>query len=179
MVSTLRPPDNERKCSRIRPWVSMQASQETETETASTTADWLPTKLHSRAAARCESNRRGFSCGSWLCFTVFSSWGSGILKQRLTKLWIGRGGPTTWTAPSADCNPLHFCLWRHQNSAVYAAEVSDVPFLQQRTQNGFDTIRMRRGILQRVRQITVQTCNVLCGSSRRALWAFYLIFRRP
>jgi hypothetical protein len=29
-----------------------------------------------------------------------------------------------------DLNLLHFCLWRHQNSAVYAAEVSDVPFLQ-------------------------------------------------
>jgi len=51
-----------------------------------------------------------------------------------------------------DLNFLHFCVWRPENSAIYLADVSDMTFLQKRTQNGFETIRMTPGIFQGVRQ---------------------------
>jgi hypothetical protein len=75
-----------------------------------------------------------------------------FLNKVFPEQWIGRGGPTAWPAPSTDFIPLHFYLWAHLQSTVCATEVSDVPDLQQRVQNGFETIRTTPGIFQRVTQ---------------------------
>ena len=49
-------------------------------------------------------------------------------------------------------NPYYFYLWGHLQSTVCATEVSDVQNFQQWTQNGFEMIRAKPGIFQRIRQ---------------------------
>lgn len=34
-----------------------------------------------------------------------------FLNNLFPERWMGRGGPTAWSAPSSDLNPLHFYLW--------------------------------------------------------------------
>jgi hypothetical protein len=69
-----------------------------------------------------------------------------VVNNLFPTRFTGRGGPTVWSAISPDLNPFDFYLRRYLKSAVYAAEVSDVQYWQQRTQNGF----VRPGVFQRV-----------------------------
>jgi hypothetical protein len=75
--------------------------------------------------------------------------------------WIGQGGPTAWTAPSPDLNPIDFYTWGHLQSTVCATEVSDIQDLQQQIQNGFEMIRMTPGTFQLVRELLFRCANVL------------------
>jgi hypothetical protein len=83
-----------------------------------------------------------------------------VLHNVFPEHWIGRSGPSAWPARSPDLNPLDFHLRRHPNSTVYAAEVSDVQGLQQRTQNGFDMILTIPGIFRRVTQSVVRRATL-------------------
>jgi hypothetical protein len=40
--------------------------------------------------------------------------------------WIGECGPTEWPACVPDVSPLHFYLWGHMKSTVFATEVIDL-----------------------------------------------------
>jgi hypothetical protein len=46
-----------------------------------------------------------------------------VLNNTCHDWWIGRGGPTAWPPLSSVLNPLHFYLWGHLKSRVYAAPV--------------------------------------------------------
>lgn len=76
---------------------------------SSTRSDWLPTKLRSRAAIRCEStDEASVVVHAWLCSNTFSSWDSGILKQRVSETVDRTSGPTAWPVHSSDLNLLPF-----------------------------------------------------------------------
>jgi len=101
-------------------------------------------------------HRLGFDYGSCMMaiYHIFwlqlgNSWTSSCRDNGL-----GRRGQTAWPPCSPDFNPLHFYLWRHLKSTVYATDFSKVQDLQQRIQNGSDTIRTIPGIFffRRVRQ---------------------------
>lgn len=73
------------------------------------------------------------------------------LDQQYPNRWIGRGGPHLWPARSPDLNPLDFYFWGHLKQIVYTTPVESVDELQLRIINGFNTIRARPEIVQRVR----------------------------
>ncbi|KAJ4442036.1 hypothetical protein ANN_11900 [Periplaneta americana] len=56
-------------------------------------------------------------------------------------LYIGRAGPVAWPARSPDLNPLDFYLRSRLKAFVYGTEIPNVVELQQRIENGFETVR--------------------------------------
>ncbi|KZC08104.1 hypothetical protein WN55_10870, partial [Dufourea novaeangliae] len=50
-------------------------------------------------------------------------------------------------------NPLDFYFWDHLKTIVHSTQVNTVHVLQERTSNGFETIRRILGIFERVRNI--------------------------
>jgi hypothetical protein len=85
--------------------------------------------------------RPGFICGScMMALHTFSSCSSGILEQRVS----GTVDRTRWTNSMACSFPrfkaLRLSSLRTLQSTVCATEVGAVPDLQQRVQNGSETI---------------------------------------
>lgn len=73
------------------------------------------------------------------------------LDQQYPARWIGRGGPHAWPARSPDLNPLDFYFWGHLKQLVYTTPIETEEELRLRIINGFNTIRARPEIFQRVR----------------------------
>ena len=118
-------------------------------------------ELLSRFVSRCGSAvLYSFMVHAWWCFTKSSPCG-------LPEQWIGRGGPTAWSALSSALNRLHFCLRRHQCFQD----------LQQPIQNGFEMFHRAPGIFHRARQ-TLITLAPSCEEAQggRTFWAFSLTF---
>jgi hypothetical protein len=79
-----------------------------------------------------------------------------VLNNTYHDRWIGRGGPTAWPPPSPDLNPLHFYLWRHLKTLVYAAPVDNEKTLHHHIVDACQTIRNYPGIFERMRRSTMR-----------------------
>jgi hypothetical protein len=66
--------------------------------------------------------------------------------------WVCSGGPTAWPLRSPDLNPLHFCLWGHLRTLVYAAPVDNEEVPHHRIVDACQTIRNFSGISERMRR---------------------------
>jgi hypothetical protein len=74
----------------------------------------------------------------------------GVLNNTYHDRWIDRGGPTAWSPPSPDLNPVDFYLWGHLNTLVYAAPVDNEGALPHRTVDACQTIRNYPGVFERM-----------------------------
>jgi hypothetical protein len=73
--------------------------------------------------------------------------------------WFGRNGPVAWAPRSADHNPIDFYLWGHVKNEVYCTPNSNVDELWDRIVATFDAIRKLPGLLERVRESTMERLN--------------------
>ena len=92
----------------------------------STATDWsclprFPTKRPSRAVA--SRGSADYRIHLWFMYDGAAPHFLLAVGEFLNKVfpeqWIGRGGPTAWSAPYPDLIPLHFHLWWHLKSIVY------------------------------------------------------------
>jgi hypothetical protein len=88
-----------------------------------------------------------------------------VLNNTYHDGWLGRGGgPTAWPPRSPDLNPLHFYLWGHLTTLVYAAPVDNEE--AHRIVDACQTIRNYPRIFQRTQQSMmrrVKACIVSHG----------------
>jgi hypothetical protein len=89
--------------------------------------------------------------------------------------WIGRGGPTAWSARSPDLNPLDFYLWKHLKALMYAAPVDNEETLH-RIVDACQTIRNCPGISERTRRSVMRRVEACIethgGHFEHFLWMY-------
>src|SRR5678815_4633570 len=87
------------------------------------------------------------------------------LNETFPNQWIGRGGPVTWPARSADLNPLDYYLWGHLKTLVYSSKIDTVEDLRLRIMSGIETIKQTPGIFERVRQSMRRRLDACIGNN--------------
>jgi hypothetical protein len=88
---------------------------------------------------------------------------------------IGRGGPIAWPPVSSVLNPLHFYLWEHLKSRVYAASVDNEETLHHRIVDPSQPIHNYLSIFE-MRWLSVmrrvEACNESHGEHFEHLYSF-------
>jgi hypothetical protein len=97
-----------------------------------------------------------FSCAVW-----------DVLSKTYHDWWIGTGGPTAWTPPLRDLNPLDFYWWRHLNTVEYAA-------LHRRIMDACQTIHNYHGISERMPGSMMRCVEACIEISWREFWALII-----
>ena len=98
----------------------------------------------------------------------------------LNNVFSGTIDKTDWTSNmdylSPDLNHLDFYLWGYSKPTVYSTKVCDVRDLQQRTQNGFEIIRITAVIFQQDRQSLLRRTR-FCLEAYGGHWPFAVIVK--
>jgi hypothetical protein len=87
-----------------------------------------------------------------------------VLSNTYHDRWIGIGGPTAWSPPSPDLNPLDFYLWGHLKTLVYAAPVDNEEALRHSIVDACHTIRNYPGIFELMRRSMMRRAEVCIES---------------
>ena len=70
----------------------------------------------------------------------FSCFVTGVLNERFSDAWIGRGGPIPWPRRSPDLSPIDFFLWGYIKNILYAEKIRNIQHLQDRITSAIETV---------------------------------------
>ncbi|GBN74072.1 hypothetical protein AVEN_168703-1 [Araneus ventricosus] len=86
--------------------------------------------------------------------------------------WIGRGGPTHWTARSPDLSCLDFFLWGHLKSLVYESPIDSDEDLVARISVAAGDVGEMPGVFEKVRRSLRRRCNACITAAGRSFEQF-------